>query len=104
MSPTLTAPDPAVFPEDVRRFAAERGVTRYLEPLYELTKRSFDGAETRVLHERDPEIAGLQWIVYEVAAGDWDLDRYRAAHDRWLAGFHQTCPAADRGAFVLGER
>jgi hypothetical protein len=104
MAPTLTAPDPAVFPEDVRRFAAERGVSDYLVPLYELTKQCFGGVEVRVLHESDPEIAGLQWIVYEVAAADWELDRYRTAHDGWLAGFHRMCPASVRGAFVLGER
>ena len=43
MTPTLTTPDPAVFSEDVRRFAAERGVTDYLVPLYELTRRCFPG-------------------------------------------------------------
>ena len=43
MTPTVTAPDPAIFPEDVRRFAAERGVTQYLVPLYELAKRCFGG-------------------------------------------------------------
>ena len=104
MTPTLTALDPTVFPEDVRRFADERRVTRYVAPLYELARNCFDGATVLVLHESDPEIAGLQWIVYEVAAGDWDLDRYRSAHDRWLAGFHAMCPASARGAFVLGER
>jgi hypothetical protein len=104
MTPTLTVPDPAVFPEDVRAFAAERGVTDYLGPLYELTKRCFDGADVRVVHECDPEIAGLQWIVFEVQASDWDLERYGSAHQHWLTGFHQMCPAAARGAFVLGER
>jgi len=28
MTPTLTAPDPTIFSEDVRHFAAERGVTQ----------------------------------------------------------------------------
>ena len=48
MTPTLTPPDPAIFPEDVRRFAAERGVTDYLVPLFELAKKCFDGAEVHV--------------------------------------------------------
>jgi hypothetical protein len=76
----------------------------YLVPLFELSKKCFDGGEVHVLHEHDPEIAGLQWIVLEVAAADWEPDRYHAAHDRWLTEFHRICPAPARAAFVLGER
>jgi hypothetical protein len=95
MTPTLTTPDPAIFPEDVRRFAAERGVTQYLVPLYELAKRCFDGADVAVTQEYDCEIAGLGWIVFAPAVGDWDLDRYRASKERWYVGFREICPSDD---------
>jgi hypothetical protein len=101
MTPTLTAPDPAVFPEDVRAFAAERGVTDYLVPLYELAKQCFPGADVIVLHERDPDLAGLEWVCFEAAAADWDADRYRAAKDCWQAEF-VLLPPPVREAFVLG--
>lgn len=104
MTPTLTAPDPAIFSDDVRRFAAERGVTDYLVPLYELAKQCFDGAEVTVVQEDDYEEPGLRWIVYEVATGTWDTERYMSAYKHWLTAFHETCPGDARGSFVLGSR
>src|SRR5947209_15982623 len=92
VTPTWTAPDPTVFPPEVLAFAAERGVTEYLAPLYDLAQQCFDGAEMRVLREIDPEIPDLQWIVFEVASSDWPPERSQQAHARWLAGFHPTCP------------
>ena len=68
----LFPPDPAVFPEDVRRFAAERGVTPYLAPLYNLARRCFPGAEVTIALNVDGEIADLAWIVYEVDADQFD--------------------------------
>src|SRR5213596_268968 len=100
MPPTLTTVDPAVFSEDVRRFAAERGVTEYLVPLYELTRRYFPGVEVEVTQQNDYEIAGLGWIAFELGVSDWDLDRYRAAQDRWIDEFLRSVPPADRQPFI----
>ena len=56
MSPTLTVPDPAIFPPDVVAFAAERDVTQYLMPVYELTRRCFPGAgRTETLCSKEVE-------------------------------------------------
>jgi hypothetical protein len=104
MTPALTVPDPAVFPADVRAFAAERGVTSYLVPLYELTRQCFPGAEVAVSQQSDYEVAGLGWVVYEVAVRDWDLDRYRAARECWTAGFIALCPSDASENFALGLR
>ncbi len=104
MTPTVTAPDPAVFPEDVRRFAAERSVTQYLVPLYELAKRCFDGADVSVTFLSDYEIPDLHWIVYEVAVRHWDLKHIQASYRRWLNEFTEACPPDVSGAFALGKR
>jgi hypothetical protein len=104
MTPTLTTPDPAVFPADVCAFAAARGVTDYLVPLYELTRQCFPGVEIAVTQQNDYEIADLGWIVYEVGVRDWDLDRYRAAQDRWISAFLRGVPPAQREPFILGMR
>jgi D-arabinose 5-phosphate isomerase GutQ len=104
MSPTLTAPDPAVFPADVLAFAARRGVTDYLVPLYELAKRCFDGAAVTVTQEDDCEIPGLAWVVYSVPVAEWDAARYDAAHRSWRDGFRDLCPPAAAEAFALGLR
>jgi hypothetical protein len=102
--PTLTAPDPAVFPEDVRRFAADRGVTEYLVPLYDLAKQCFPGADVAVHLERDYEIAGLGWVVYVAAARNWDRDRSRAAKDRWRKAVVAMLPPDARQPFGLDVR
>ncbi|HEY1378042.1 MAG TPA: hypothetical protein VGF55_14675 [Gemmataceae bacterium] len=105
MTPTVTTPDPAVFPEDVRRFAAERGVTAYLVPLYELTRRCFPGAEIAVTQQNDYEIPDLGWIVYEVAVYDtWDDEPRRAAHRLWIEELVRTVPPDAREPFVVGMR
>jgi hypothetical protein len=105
VTPTATTLDPAVFPEDVRAFAAERGVTEYLVPLYELAKRCFPGAEMTVTQEYDCEIPDLGWIVYEVAVyGTWDDEPRLAAHRRWIEELVRTVPPDARGSFVLGMR
>jgi hypothetical protein len=104
VTPTLATPDPAVFPADVLAFAARRGVTGYLAPLYELTRQCFPGVEIAVTQQNDYEIPDLGWIVFELAVGDWDLDRYRAAKDRWIDQFLRSVPPADRQPFVLGRR
>jgi hypothetical protein len=105
MTPTLTTPDPAIFPEAVRAFAAGRGVTEYLVPLYELAKRCFPGADVTVLLEDDAEIPDLRWIVYEVAVyASWDDEPRRAAHGRWIEELVRSLPPDARGSFVLGMR
>ena len=104
MTPTLIAPDPAVFPADVLAFAAERGVTEYLVPLYDLAKRCFPGADVAVEFESDYEIEGLNWVVFAVTVNHWDLERIQAAYRMWLAAFSDTCPPDVSAAFVLGKR
>jgi hypothetical protein len=102
MTPTLTAPDPAIFPADVLAFAAERGVTDYLVPLYELVKRCFPGAAVTVTQAYDYEIASLGWIVFTPALNEWDSEQYRAAKERWYAGFRELCPGDESINFVMG--
>lgn len=104
MTMTLTAPDPVVFPEDVRRFAAERSVTDYLVPLYELASQCFDGADVAVQLELDHEVAGLGWIVYVVASPDWDRERSWAAKNVWRKTVVATLPPDARQPFGLDVR
>jgi hypothetical protein len=104
MPSTLTAPDPAVFSEAVRRFAAERGVTDYLVPLYELAKQCFDGADVTLTREDDPDIPDLSWIAIEVAVGEWDVERIEASYGRWTPAFVRLCPGDVSAAFALGMR
>src|SRR4051794_27071370 len=101
MPPTLAAPAPAVFPADVLAFAAERGVTEYLVPLYDLAKRWFDGADVTVTFESDYEIPGLSWIVYQVDAGQWEDDRRRTAYYRYTDEKVRKLPPSAREPFAM---
>ena len=104
MTPILTAPDPAIFSEDVRRFAAERGVTQYLVPLYELAKRSFDAANVAVTFLSDYDIPDLHWIVYEVVTGHMSDESRRAGRSCFTAEKVRALPPDARGAFALRVR
>src|SRR5438876_143151 len=104
MTPTLAVPDPAVFPAEVLAFAAERGVTDYLVPLYDWAKVTFNGAEVTVRLELDGEIAGLGWIVYGVTARDWQRERLRATKERWRKTVVATLPPDARQPFGLDAR
>jgi hypothetical protein len=101
MTPTVTAPDPTAFPENVRHFAAERGVTEYLVPLYQLAQQCFGGAEVAVTFETDYEIPGLSWIVYAVAARHLAAEPRRAGRRRWTAEVVRALPPAAREPFAL---
>jgi hypothetical protein len=104
MTPTLTTPDPAIFPDDVRRFAMERGVAQYLVPLYELAKRCFDGADVTVTFLSDYDIPDLHWIVYEVSTEDWESPRRDSARNRWREERLRTLPPSACGSFTLRAR
>src|SRR4051794_16844292 len=99
MTPTLTTPDPAVFPEDVRAFAAERGVTEYLAPLYDLARRCFAGADVTVALESDYEIPDLSWIVYQVAAGHGDEAARQDGRSYWRDEKLRALPPSACGLF-----
>src|SRR5262245_41861034 len=104
MTPTLTAPDPVLFPEDVRRFAAARGVTDYLVPLYDLARRCFDGAEVAVRLEEDAEIADYRWIAYEVDTVGRTAEQLFDAHLRYTKALVEMCPPQVSECFALGMR
>ena len=104
MTPTATAPDPTIFSEDVRRFAAERSVTDYLVPLYELAKRHFPGADVTVTFESDYEIPDLHWIVYEVTGGDVAGASDRTAYYRLIDETLRIVPPSASGWFATRVR
>jgi hypothetical protein len=104
VTPTMTAPDSAVFSEEVRRFAAERSVTDYLVPLYDLARQCFPGGDVRVSHEFDYEIPGLSWIAYQVDTAGLAGEQIFAADLRWTESVVQMCPPDVSECFTLGMR
>ena len=94
MPPSTTAPPPS-FPADVIAFAAECGVTDYLIPVWEMTRRVFPMAHgiTPVL-EYDPEIEGLRHIRFNVEIDSLDVERFADRHWEWDHELFKVCPAA----------
>ncbi len=97
----MTAPSPS-FPADVMAFAAESGVTEYLIPVYEMTRRVVPTARriTPVL-EYDPEIAGLRWIVFRVEISGMTAEQYADLDWSWSGDLFKICPATHVCCFGL---
>jgi hypothetical protein len=100
----MTALDSPIFPADVRAFAAERGATDYLVPLYDLTKRCFAGADVTVRLEDDAEVADYRWIAYEVNTAGRTAEQIFDAHLRYTRALVELCPPAVSECFALGMR
>ena len=93
MSLSTSAPPP-VFPADVTAFAAECGVTDYLIPVYEMTRRVFPMARgVAPVMEYDPEIEGLRRIVFEVVTGPMDPAHAADLDWDWSREIFTICPA-----------
>ncbi len=93
MSLSTTTPSP-VFPADVTAFAAECGVTDFLIPVYEMTRRVFPTARriTPVL-EYDPEIEDSRCIVFEIVTGPLEASHAVDLRWEWSRELFKVCPA-----------
>jgi hypothetical protein len=90
------------WPPNVLALAAELGVTEYLEPVFEMTRRVFPNAHrvsARV--EDDWEIANECWISIEVQEVGLTADLYLKRHEDWCKGLFEVCPAPNVCTFVL---
>ena len=95
------APPPAV-PADVAAFAAENGVTDYVAPLLELTRRLFPTAPIEVLVEEDAEDRDVRYILFRVDVEGLTVDELVASQQRWSAGLFRHCPSTHAHFFCLG--
>ena len=91
---------PAVSPE-VRAFAQENGVTDYLHPVLEMTRRLFAEATLCLCLEDDPEMLDDRHLVIGVRAPGMDIARAVDARYQWHAGLYECCPAPSVPVFRL---
>jgi hypothetical protein len=91
-----------VWPPDVLQLAKEKGVSQYLEPMLEMTRRLFANAiKISVLVEEDWEIADWRVITFAVQVRDLDPDEYvRFCHD-WDKEGIRICPPAQINIFGI---
>jgi hypothetical protein len=102
MTPTTAEISLPLVPPDVEKFAAEVGVSEYLGPVMEMTRRVFSSARRiAVFTEEDAEIAGLWAIVIEVRVTEGNVDRLVEQHRRWTADLFHYCPSTHVCWFCL---
>jgi hypothetical protein len=94
-------PLPTVSP-DVTAFAAEAGVTAYLMPVVEMTRRIFPTASLAVQVEDDPEIPDDRHIVIQVDVSQIDEDKLFDLDQRWFTEVFDHCPSTHVCVFRLG--
>jgi hypothetical protein len=89
-------------PPDVLQFAAESGVSEYLYPVLEMTRRILPHAPLTVLVEGDPEIADDWHIVIEADTRDFDAEQLYTTQRQWTGEIFRHCPATHVCVFRLG--
>jgi hypothetical protein len=85
-----------------QQFVRERKAEAGLESLTELTAQIFPDARhiTADLH-KDPDVAGVEWVVIRVEVSWADGERTRKARDEWYARTAAVCPPAVLADFGL---
>ncbi|MBX9584896.1 MAG: hypothetical protein K2X87_31715 [Gemmataceae bacterium] len=104
MNEALTARPGPVVPREVRTFAAEKGVDRYLGAAIELARRAFPVSGLAVSLARDAEDETHQYIALDIEAGGRTADELLAGQRVWSGEIARTCQSRQAVYFVLGWR
>jgi hypothetical protein len=87
-----SAPHPAVS-EEVRAFARQQGVERYLPELIDLARQTYPSATRfEIFTEDDPEIANDRHIVFELDV-PLKVEQAAEADRHWRDGLFRIVPA-----------
>ena len=95
---------PPVISSEVRAFAAERGVERYLSELVAAARRLFPDSRIDVLVEDDPELSYNRQIVFDVDMNGRSTDEWAVTHRQWGEELFRFCPATHVHVFCLVQR
>ena len=98
---TLSGP---VVPPEVREFAAEKGVNRYLAAVIELARQAFPSSALSVSLGQDAEDEAHRYIALDVEVGGRTAEELLAGQRVWSGGIGRVCPSRQAVYFVLGWR
>lgn len=104
MNDVPTIPSALVVPPEVRAFAAEKGVDRYLGAVTELARRAFPSSDLVVSLGEDAEDESHQYIALDVEADGLTAEELLAGQRVWSVGLGRACPSRQAVYFVLGWR
>ena len=101
---TPTTPTAAgwTWPADVLAFAAERGLTSYLEPVLEMSRRVFPGRRITAEMAADYEIPDERYITVWVDVTGLAAKQLGDQSDCWYAELREICGRDRESRFHLG--
>jgi hypothetical protein len=104
MNDALATVSSLVVPPEVRKFAAEKGVNRYIGAAIDLARLAFPSSALSVSLGQDTEDETHQYIALDVDAGGRTTEELLAGQRVWSEGLGQICPSRQAVCFVLGWR
>ncbi len=93
-----------VIPPEVREFAAEKGVSRYLGAIIDLARQAFPSSGLSVSLGQDAEDETHQYIALDVEVGCCTAEELLAGQRVWSGGIGRVCLSRQAVCFVLGWR
>ena len=104
MNDSLVALSGPAIPPEVQEFAAEKGVSCYLNAVIDLTRQAFPSSALCVSVGQDAEDETHQYIALDVEVGGRAAEELLAGQRTWSAGVGRVCPSRHAVYFVLGWR
>jgi hypothetical protein len=104
MNDSLVTPSRPAIPPEVQEFAAEKGVSRYLNAVIELARHSFPSSPLWVSLGQDAEDQMHQYIALDVEVTGQGSEELLEGQRTWSAGLSRVCPSRHAVYFVLGWR
>ena len=102
MNQTAAVELPVAIPAEVIDFAASQGVSDYLYPVLEMTRRVFPSSGITMSMDEDPEIAGDRHIVLSVDMTNLGVEEIVKTEWQWCGELFHCCPATQVWVFRLG--
>jgi hypothetical protein len=99
----LTLSCPAI-PSEVEEFAAEKGVSLYLNAVIDLARQAFPSSALCVSLGQDAENERHRYIALDVEVVGQATEELLAGQRIWSAGLSRVCPSRHAVYFVLGWR
>ena len=84
---------PLELSDEVRAFAAQKGVSQYLPAVAAMTRQVFPHARMKVAVVEDPELDDNTQIMFEIDDTGLDAEELYRTHNRWTTDIFKVCPA-----------
>jgi hypothetical protein len=104
MKDSLVALSRPAVPPEVQEFAAQKGVSRYLNGMIDLALEAFPSSALSVSLGQDAEDETHRYIALDVEVAGRAAEELLAGQRIWSTGIGRVCPSRHAVHFVLGWR